>query len=579
VQRKTVLALALVAATVVAYLPALSAGFIWNDNAYLTDNPTLDGVRGLKLIWTDPHANEQYYPMVFTSFWLEKHTWGLRPSGYHIVNVVLHGVSALLLWWFLRRLGLPGAWLAGAVFALHPVCVESVAWVTERKNTLSMVLTLLAAHAFLSSLAGRENERQRRSSRKGTDRIPWHRRPGALYFAALAAFTLALLAKTTAVLLPPVLLVLAWWRRGRLRWSDTRPLVPFFIIGAALAWNTAWLEKTMVRATGAEWSLPLAGRIVLAGRALAFYAAKLIWPASLMFIYPRWVIDPAVWTQWLPAIAAAGVLVAAWSLRHRVGRGPLAALLLFGGVLFPAMGFFNVYAMRYSYVADHFAYQAVAVGAAALICGAACFVAPRGVALRRAATTAGVLLLVGLGSLTFREARVYRNEDTVWKDTLAANPNCFMCHTNYGFSLYQRGRIAEAVEHFEASLRLHPANVPALLNLAKVEEDRSRFDEAIARLRAARKIDPADPTVMVNLGTDYTKAGRFDDAIAQYEEALNHGSPDAYLAHNGLGVALMNKGRAAEAIEHFREALRLKPGYWMAEANLERALAATSRSR
>jgi protein O-mannosyl-transferase len=579
VQKRLVLASVLVAATVVAYLPALSAGFIWNDNTYLTDNPTLDGVRGLKLIWADPRANEQYYPLVFTSFWFEKRLWGLHPLGYHLANVLLHAGSALLLWWFLRRLRLPGAWLAAAVFALHPVCVESVAWVTERKNTLSMLLSLLSAHAFLGFTDARDAERQTHGHRGASGRIPWQRRPGTLYFGALTLFTLALLAKTTAALLAPVLLLLAWWRRGKLRISDVGPLVPFFAVGIALAWNTAWLEKTMVRASGVEWSLSLLGRVVLAGRTLAFYLSKFLWPTSLMFIYPRWVIDPGAWMQWLPALAAAAVVAAAWSLRSKVGRGPLAGVLLFGGVLFPAMGFFNVYAMRYSYVADHFAYQAVAVGAAALVCGAAALVATRGIAVRRGAAAVGVLILVVLGVLTFREARVYRSEDSVWRDTLAANPECYMCQTNYGFSLYARGRVAEAVEHFEASLRLKPDNALALLNLAKVEEDGGRFGEAIARLRAALAIDPSNPTVLVNLGTDYIKAGRYSDAIPEYEKALTASSPDDYLAHNGLGVALMNTGRTAEAIAHFREALRLKPGYWMAEANLERALAMEAKPR
>jgi Flp pilus assembly protein TadD len=572
VRKKVVLGLALVAAVVVAYLPALSAGFIWNDDTYLTKNPTLNGAQGLKLIWTDPRANEQYYPLVFSSFWLEKRLWGLRPSGYHLVNVLLHAGSALLLWWFLRRLGLPGAWFAAAVFALHPVCVESVAWVTERKNTLSLLLSLLAAHTFLASTEARAARHQPRARHGPAVGIGWYRRPGALYAAALVAFVLALLAKTTAALLAPLLLVLAWWRRGKVRWPDVRPLAPFFAIGIALAWNTAWLEKTVVKAIGVDWSLSLAGRLVLAGRALAFYATKLLWPANLVFIYPRWVIEPGMWRQWLPAIAAVVVVVAVWAGRRRFGRGPLAAVLLFGGVLFPAMGFFNVYAMRYSYVADHFAYQAVVVAAAAVVCGAASLLVGRGVVLRRAGTALGVVVLVLLGTLTFRQNRIYRNEDALWQDTLAANPDCFMCHTNYGFSLYARGRVAEAIAHFEASLRLKRDNIPALLNLAKVEEDRGRFGEAIARLRAARTIDPSDTTVLVNLGTDYTKVGQYDEAITQYQEALRHPSPDDYLAHNGLGVALISKGKTTEAIEHFREALRLRPGYWMARVNLERAL-------
>ena len=565
------LALGLVAAVVVAYLPALRAGFIWNDDTYVTENPTLDGAQGLRLIWADPYANEQYYPLVFTSFWVEKRLWALHPFGYHLVNVLLHAASALLLWWLLRRLGLPGAWLAAAVFALHPVCVESVAWVAERKNTLSVFLTLLAAHAYLASSDARAARVQH--GRKAQPELKWHRRPGTLYAAALVSFALALLAKTTASLLPAVLLVILWWKRGRLRWADVRPLVPFLAVGLALAWNTAWLEKTAVRASGVEWSLSFPGRVVLAGRVLAFYVGKLIWPVNLAFIYERWVIDPRAWLQWLPALAALAVLAVVWMLRARLGRGPLAGVLLLGGVAFPAMGFFNVYAMSYSYVADHFAYQAVAVFAAVVVCGIAALLAERPPALQKVAVALGVVALAVLGLLSFRQSRVYRDQDTLWNDTLAKNPDCFMCHTNYGYSLYARGRVAEAIEHFEQSLRLKPDNVPTLLNLARVEEQRGRLDEAIARLRAALEIDPTDTTVLLNLGVVYTKAGRLDDAIAQFEEALRFPSPDGYLIHNGLGVALIRKGRTAEAVDHFQEAVRLKPEYQMARANLERALA------
>ena len=565
------LALALVAATIVAYLPALSAGFVWNDDTYLTDNPTLDGVRGLRLIWTEPKANEQYYPAVFTSFWVEKHLWGLHPFGYHLVNVLLHATSALLLWWFLRRLGLPGAWFAAAAFALHPVCVESVAWVTERKNTLSLFLTLLAAHAFLAAMDARAAAAAG-SKRRSAARAPWYRRSAALYVAALAAFALALFAKTTASLLPAVLLVLAWWQRGRLRAADVRPLVPFFAVGAALAVNTAWLERTMVQAAGSEWSLDVAGRLVLAGRVLAFYAGKLIWPADLAFIYPRWTIDTRALWQWLPAVAALAALAAAWALRRRAGRGPLAGVLLYAGVVFPAMGFFNVYAMRYSYVADHFAYQAVAVAAACAACGLAALLSGAGAPTRRAVAAVGIAALAVLGAASFRQSRAYAGEDVLWRDTLAKNAECFMCHNNYGYWLLTRGRVAEAVGHFEQSLRIKPDNVLALLNLARVEEQRGDFDGAVARYRAALAVDPTDTVVLVNLGTLYTKAHRSEDAIAQYEEALRHPSPEEYLARNGLGVALIQQGRVAEAVEEFREALRLRPGYGMARANLERAL-------
>ena len=573
------LALALAAAVLAAYLPALEAGFVWNDDTYLTENPTLDTLDGLRLIWTEPKANEQYYPMVFTSFWVEKHLWSLRPFGYHLVNVLLHAGSALLLWWLLVRLSLPGAWLAAAAFALHPVCAESVAWVTERKNTLSLFLSLLAMLAYLIALDRREREKTRRFPRKGKRARPAAApaaRTGPLSFAALFLFLLALLAKTTACAVPAVLLVLVWWKKGRIEAADVRPLVPFFALGAALAFHTAWLERTMVRAAGQEWSLSIPGRVVLAGQTAAFYAAKLAIPAKLAFVYERWRVDPRVLSQWLPVASALAATAVLWLLRRRLGRGPLAGLLLFFGVLFPAMGFFNVYAMRYSWVADHFAYQAAAVFAACTVCGAFSWGGLSGAATRRVLTALAVAVLAILGTLTFRHSRSFHDPETLWRDTLERSPDCFMCQTNYGNWLMENGREDEAVHHFEMSLVLKPDNVPTLLNLARIEESHGRFDAAAARLRTALGVDPRETTVLINLGTVSTKAGRLDEAISSYEEALRLGSSGDYLAHNGLGVALMRRGSAAEAVEQFREALRLRPDYEFARANLERALSAAN---
>jgi protein O-mannosyl-transferase len=587
VPRKALLALgaaAIVLAAAGAYLPALRGGFVWNDDTYLTENATLDGFAGLKVIWTEPKANEQYYPMVFTSYWIEKRIWGLAPLGYHLVNVLLHAGSAVLLWALLARLGLPAAWGAAALFALHPMCVESVAWVTERKNTLSLFLSLLA---MLFSLAGSEEKNESRKEdfpRKGKRQrravAGAHvagsapvRRP-LLSFTGFFLFVLALFAKTTAVVVPAVLLVLVWWRRGKVRRRDAGPLVPWFAAGIALAAHTAWLERTVVAASGKDWSLNVAERFVLAGRTILFYSQKFLLPLDLAFIYERWTIDARSAVQWLPALCAVVLVGLAWRFRERVGRGPLAFLLLYGGVLFPAMGFFNVYAMRYSYVADHFAYQAVAVACAGLVCGAATLLEGKPPAAVRAAAASGIVLLAVCGVLTFRQSRIYEAEEVLWRDTLAKSPGCFMCHVNYGFWLVNAGREGEAVPHFEASLRLKPDNVPALLNLGRIAERRGRLGEAAAHLRAAAKVDPEDRAVLVNLATVNTKLGNLDEAIAGYTEALRLGSSDDYLAHNGLGVALMQQGRVAEAAGHFREALRLRPGYDYARANLERALAA-----
>ena len=312
-------------------------------------------------------------------------------------------------------------------------------------------------------------------------------------------------------------------------------------------------------------------RIVLAGSVLLFYSKKFFFPTDLSFFYERWTVDArgsssgsrrsrlCSRSHWRGASARAS------------GRGPLAALLLFGGVLFPAMGFFNVYAMRYSWVADHFAYQAVAVFAACAVAaerphGSFARAQRRGGRSRRSA----VAVLALFGALTFRHSGTSTTRGTLWKGTLERSPGCFMCHTNYGNWLMENGREAEAVLHFEKSLALRPDNVPTLLNLARIDESHGRLEAAAVRLRTALKIDPGDTAVLINLGTVSTKAGRVDEAITSYEEALRIGSPEDYLAHNGLGVALARRGSAAEAVEHFREALRLRPDYEFARANLER---------
>jgi protein O-mannosyl-transferase len=585
VPRRLLLSLVLVAAVLAAYRPVLDAGFIWNDDTYLTGNRTLDGLEGLRLVWTSPRANEQYYPMVFTSFWVEKRLWGLAPFGYHLVNVLLHAGSALLLWTLLARLGVPGAGWAAALFALHPMCVESVAWVTERKNTLSLFLSLLAMLAYLASREEREEEaggflrkgRRQRRGAPGAQIAAPQRRP-LLSFMGFFLFVLALLAKTTAVAVPFVLLVLVWWKRGEVRGKDVRPLVPWFAAGIALAAHTAWLERTMVAAKGSEWSLGLAGRLQLAGRAVFFYSKKFLLPLDLAFIYERWTVDPHALLPWLPTLAALGLLALAWRFRERLGRGPLAALLIFFGVLFPAMGFLNVYPMRFSWVADHFAYQAVAVASSALVCGAATRLARTSLSGRRAVAVLAAAALALPGILSFRQARIYEGEETLWTDTLSKNPSCFLCETNYGIWLAERGRDAEAAAHLEASLRLKPDEVPTLLNLAQADERLGRLDASAVSLRSALRVDPSNAAALINLATADARAGRVDDAIASYREALRIGSPGDYLAHNGLGAALMRRGDAAEAIGHFREALRLRPGYEHARANLERALAATAPS-
>ena len=326
----------LLLAVMAAYYPAWHGGMLWDDDGHITRSD-LRSAAGLGRIWFDLKATQQYYPVVHSVFWLQHRLWGDDMLGYHLVNIILHGLSAFLIAVILQRLSVPGAWLAAVIFALHPVHVESVAWVTELKNTLSGVLYLSAMLVYLRFDQARKRH---------------------LYAGALALFVLALLSKTVTATLPAALLVIFWWRRGRLEWRrDVRPLVPFFVIGAAGGLLTAYVERTLIGAQGAEFQFTIVERCLIAGRAIWFYLGKLFLPINLMFIYPRWQVSQAVWWQYLYPAGVLVLLAALWRMRKR-SRAPLAAMLLFCGTLFPVLGFFNVFPFRFSFVADHFQYLA-----------------------------------------------------------------------------------------------------------------------------------------------------------------------------------------------------------------------------
>ncbi len=334
---------ALVALTVLAYLPALRGGFIWDDDLHVTQNQLLRTWQGLVDIWLTPGAILQYYPLTHTSWWVQYHLWGLAPLGYHLVNVLLHGSSAAVLWRVLRRLAVPGAWMAAAVFALHPVQVESVAWVTELKNVQSGFFYLLALLGYLRW--GLADDAEPAGGRR-------------IYALSFLSFACAVLSKSVTCTLPAAVALILWWKRGRLAPGQVVALVPLAAVSVAAGVLTAWWERHYVGAAGEDWALSLPERCLVAGRALWFYAAKLVWPFELAFTYRRWALEPHAWWPWFFPLGAVAVVVALAALRRRLGPAPLVAALYFSGTLGPALGFVDVYPMRYSFVADHFQYLA-----------------------------------------------------------------------------------------------------------------------------------------------------------------------------------------------------------------------------
>lgn len=529
---------ALLLVTFVAYLPAVRAGFIWDDDAYVTDNSTLESLGGLRRIWFEIGATDQYYPLVFTSFWIERHLWGETPLGYHIVNILLHALSACLLWIILKRLAVPGAALAAAIFVLHPVHVESVAWITERKNVLSGVFYLAAALAYLrfTGLTQPETTALRRRS---------------IYALALSLFIAALLSKTVTASLPAAILLLIWWKQGRLRLADIRPLFPFFALGLAAGLLTAWIERHHVGTGQIDWQLSLIDRCLIAGRAVCFYLAKLAIPAKLTFIYPRWQIDASNAAQFIYPLLVIAALVTLLLLRRRIGRGPFTAAAFFVCTLFPALGFIDVYPMRFSFVADHFQYLA-SIGPIVLFAALAA-VTIRSNAARVALSAA---LCITLAALTFRHSRIYHDPTTLWQDTLAKNPECWMAHGNLAAEYARAGRLDDAIAHYREGLRLYPDAPQIEQRLADTLVLAGKPADAINHYRRSLALAPDDAQTLTNLGTTLFSLQRYDEAAEVQRRAIDL-APNAADARHNLAVTLAAAGRSDAAIAELRTALKL----------------------
>ena len=549
-------------ATLLAYLPALHGGFLWDDDGHVT-RADLRSLDGLRRIWFEVGATQQYYPLLHTAFWVEHRLWGDATVGYHLLNILLHAAAACLVVAVVRRLALPGAWLAGFIFALHPVCVESVAWISEQKNTLSAVFYLGSALVYLRF------DGDRRRSR---------------YWVATGLFVLALLTKTVTATLPAALLVVLWWRRGRISGNrDVRPLLPWFALSASAGLCSAWVERVFIGARGSDFSLTGLERGLMAGRVIWFYLGKLVWPADLIFIYPRWDIDPKAWWQYLFPLAVlvvvVGLVVGARRFRGPLGRAAaagLAGFLIFAGTLFPAWGFINVYPFKFSYVADHFQYLASLGIIVPLAAGLTLAAGRLAAATRPLVPAAGGVLLAVLAVLTWRQSRMYRDAQTLFRETLAQNPACSMAHNNLGLILSQiPGRMPEAIGQYRAALRIDPRNAEAHLNLGyaltKVPGDLS---EAIAEDEAAVRLVPGLAEAHDNLGVALALVpGRMPDAVGEFETAVRL-NPRSAEMHDNLGVALFGMPeRLPEAIDELEAAARIDPASAAIHSHLAAALA------
>ncbi len=623
------LAAGVVVLAAVCYLPAvLWGGLIWDDRIW-SRSPAVLQWSGLRDIWFAPWLIEgegHYWPLVYSTLWLEHKIWGLAPAGYHAVNVALHAANTVWLWRILERLAAPGALAAACVFAVHPLHVESVAWIIERKDVLSALCYLGAAWCWLGFL-----ERRRR----------------LCYGVALLLFVAALLSKSIVVTLPAALLIVQWWKEGRVTRQDLLRVAPFF--AAALLVTAGDLAFYRSRGVLGALDYSLTERVLIASRALWFYAGKLAWPADLAVIYPLWDIRAADPRAWLYPAAALALAAALWFKRGTLGRGPLAGAAFFAVTLSPALGFVDFTFMQFSFVADRFQYLAgiglMAVAAGAAAAGGARLSerwGPKGV--QRAAGLALAVVLALLGTQTWRQSGIYRDELVFNRHIIAHNPvardahrnlaaelftleryeeafehariavrqypDCADCHAGLAAALVRLERLDEADEHIRRALRLEPRNLSALQNASELHRLQERFEEGVAAARTwlelrpgasaphqalgqllagtnrhaeaeshwrrAAEIDPRDAVNVQNLAEAIRRQGRHEEALGWYRRVLRL-QPGMALAHAGMGHVLFHLGRYGEALEGLTRAVELAPDLPAAPALLVLAARAAAR--
>lgn len=623
-------AAAILAAVAFVYAPSVRGGWLWDDDREISANPALRAPDAPANFWVRPEGTD-FFPLKDTVEWAEWKLWGDRPAGYRAVTVALHALDALLLWGLLRRLfrlrrtgGAPlgpawewAAWAGALLFAVHPLAVESVAWIAELKNTLSLALVLAAFWSYAGWEAGRAPSR---------------------YVAALALFAAAMLSKTTVAMFPVVLLAFAAWRRGRIGRRDVLASAPFFAVSAILGLVTVRFQHGQHVLPGGVWPAGMPSRFADAGLAAAFYLWKTAVPAGLLPVYARWSVNPPRLWQFAPWLGFAVLAGWFWVRRRGWGRHALFGFGIFAINLVPVLGFVRMSYMRFGWVADHFAYLSLAAAAGLVAAGFGAALARLSGRGRTAALATGGLAAAVLALAARAHAAVYRDALSLWSYTLNRNPSAWVAENNLATALCAEGRLPEALPHFEAALRLNPdapevendlgtallsagepdralphlqhsvAVLPdsaeARYNLGNALADLGRYSEAVQQYEAALRLDPGVVEVLGNLGLALAHSGRLDEAVARYREALriapnavtlldNLGDaeliarrPDLAVApfgralridpgdaeaEYGLGNACLMSGRPADAVLHFEAALRLRPGFEAARENLDAA--------
>jgi tetratricopeptide (TPR) repeat protein len=544
------IAAVLLIACLIVYTPAMRAGFIWDDDMYITDNPLITAGNGLSRIWFSLDHPSQYFPMTYTVFYLEHKLWEFNPFGYHLVNILIHIANVFLVWIVLSKLRIGGAWLAAAIFALHPVNVESVAWITELKNVLMTFFYLLSIIFWLRFIECPQPNLKN-----------WFG-----YLFSFILYVLALFSKTTACTLPIAMMIILWFKHIPIRKRHLRLIIPYIAFGVMMGLVTIWWEQ--VRGSSATvLKINYVERVLVAGKSLWFYIGKLILPVNLTFSYPLWNIS---WTKPLHysgILAVICVAVLMWHYRAKIGRGPAAAAVFFIITLAPVLGFVSIYTHYYSYVADHYVYMAC-IGPIALFAAVISLIWHKAAEMKRNIISVCLAVaLITFSVITWRQTHIYKDLETLWWDTLEKSPNSLLAHANIGPILENRGDIDQAIYHYRKALEIYPDDEVVHYNLGTILKSQGKFDEAINCFLKAIKIRPNYASAYNNLANTLKMQGKLDEAVESYQMAISYQPSDARSYYN-LANTLRLQEKFDEAISLYQKAIELDPKFNDARNNL-----------
>jgi tetratricopeptide (TPR) repeat protein len=546
-------------AIIIAYLPSLSGGFMLDDDTLITANKLIKASDGLCRFWCSTEPAD-YWPMTNTTFWIEWRLWGMNSTGYRITNLIMHIIESLSIWLILRKLSIPGAFLGGLIFAIHPVNVESVAWISSRKNLMAMFFFLVSILCYLKSETNFQNvSPQNRRNLSMLD--SW-------YWFSLATFVLAMLGKGSVAILPVLLLGIRWWQHALIR-RDLLRIVPFFMVAVLLTIVNVWFQKH-----GKEQIIRDADfleRLLGAGGVVWFYLDKALLPLNLAFVYPQWRIQAGNMLWWLPPLAAVVATMVLWQFRQNWSRSLLFAWSFFCISLVPVMGFTDVGFMKYSLVSDHYQHIAIIGVIGLVVAGWSQWRQKIQGVKSLVANIVAVFVVSMLMLLTWQQSRLYRDPVVLYQRTIQNNPKCGVIYYNLGSKMVEAGRFPEAIEYYQQDLKLNPNDTHIYCNIGYCLSMLGRSPEAIEYMQQALRLKPTDADIYVNLGNIINKTGRLTEAIESYQQALRL-EPDLPIAHYNLGNILRQKDLNQDAIEHYRQALNLKPDFFEAHNNLGKVL-------